>query len=225
MNDKNTIIELYELQGKNDIRFSPPCWTIKLCIWKKGLQFKTIPIGFSEKDKIKFSGQNLVPLIKYNNEIIFDSWNIICWLDKRFYEKKLFQNDQTRSFAHFLHFWTQRQLQPLIFQMIGNDIKNILTGKDLEYYIQTREQRIGKPLSSLLENRDNVKDKFIKILSPVRKVIEKQNYLNGNVIGLTDFILFGVFIWAEKCSPYQIIESDDKLTFWYESIKNKYDIK
>ena len=63
MNDKNTIIELYELQGKNDIRFSPPCWTIKLCMQKKGLQFKTIPIGFSEKDKIKFSGQNLVPLI------------------------------------------------------------------------------------------------------------------------------------------------------------------
>jgi len=63
MNDKNTIIELYELQGKNDIRFSPPCWTIKLCMRKKGLQFKTIPIGFSEKDKIKFSGQNLVPLI------------------------------------------------------------------------------------------------------------------------------------------------------------------
>ena len=63
MNDKNTIIKLYELQGKNDIRFSPPCWTIKLCMRKKGLQFKTIPIGFSEKDKIKFSGQNLVPLI------------------------------------------------------------------------------------------------------------------------------------------------------------------
>ena len=50
MNDKITIIELYELQGKNDIRFSPPCWTIKLCMRKKGLQFKTIPIGFSEKD-------------------------------------------------------------------------------------------------------------------------------------------------------------------------------
>ena len=126
---------------------------------------------------------------------------------------------------HFLHFWTQRQLQPLIFQMIGNDIKNVLTGKDLEYYIQTREQRIGKPLSSLLENRDNVKDQFTKILTPVRKVIEKQSYLNGKVIGLTDFILFGVFIWAEKCSQYQIIESDDKLTFWYESIKNEYDIK
>ena len=63
MNNKNTIIELYELQGKNDIRFSPPCWTIKLCMREKGLQFKTIPIGFSEKDKINFSGQNLVPLI------------------------------------------------------------------------------------------------------------------------------------------------------------------
>jgi len=35
---------------------------------EKGPQFKTIPIGFPEKDKIKFSGQNLVLLIKYKNE-------------------------------------------------------------------------------------------------------------------------------------------------------------
>ena len=225
MNHNNKIIELYDLKGKDDIRFSPPCWTVKLCMWHKQIQFKTTPVGFSEKYKIKFSHQSLVPVIKYKNDVVFDSWNIICWLDKNFSQKKLLKNDQIKSFAHFLYFWVQRQLQPIIFQIIGNEIKNILEGDDLDFFIKSREQRIGKPLSSLLENRDKSIDQFNKILIPIKKVLEKQSFLTGKAIGLPDFIMFGPFIWVEKCTDYKVFQSDEKLYFWYQSIKKAFGIK
>ena len=50
---KNKII-LYDLSGKNNIRFSPPCWNVKLCLIYNNIDFDTIPIRFTEKDKINF---------------------------------------------------------------------------------------------------------------------------------------------------------------------------
>ena len=49
---KNKII-LYDLSGKDNIRFSPPCWNVKLCLIHNNIVFDTIPIRFTEK-KNKF---------------------------------------------------------------------------------------------------------------------------------------------------------------------------
>ena len=54
------------------------------------------------------------------------------------------------------------------------------------FFYKIREQRIGKPLSSLLENRDKSIDQFNKILIPIKKVLEKQSFLTGKTIGLPD---------------------------------------
>ena len=42
---------------------------IKLCLIHNNIDFDTIPIRFTEKNKISFSNQTLVPIIKYNEEI------------------------------------------------------------------------------------------------------------------------------------------------------------
>ena len=40
------MIKLYDLCGKDNIRFSPPCWSVKLCLMYKEINFETIPAGF-----------------------------------------------------------------------------------------------------------------------------------------------------------------------------------
>ena len=49
------MLKLYDLSGKNDIRFSPPCWNIKLCLFQNNIKFTTIPVKFTDKDKIALS--------------------------------------------------------------------------------------------------------------------------------------------------------------------------
>ena len=132
---KNKIL-LYDLSGKNNIRFSPPCWNVKLCLIHNNIDFDTIPIRFTEKDKISFSNQTLVPIIKYNEEIISDSWDIFVWLNDKIKEIKLIPNEQTRVFSHFLYFWTSKSLLPIIFKLIANDIPKILNAEDKEYFIK-----------------------------------------------------------------------------------------
>ena len=80
------------MSGKNDLRFSPPCWIVKICLIHRQINFKTEPVKFSEKSKIEFSNQQLVPDLRHQNGFVCDSWNIINWLDKNYNHKKIFLN-------------------------------------------------------------------------------------------------------------------------------------
>ena len=44
MRNKEKLIELYDLCGENDLRFSPPYWIVKLCLIHKNLKFKTLQL-------------------------------------------------------------------------------------------------------------------------------------------------------------------------------------
>ena len=84
------MLKLYDLSGKNDLRFSPPCWNVKLCLILYNIEYITIPVRFTDKDKIAFSNQKLVPILEYKDGFINDSWNIINWLNENYPEKKNF---------------------------------------------------------------------------------------------------------------------------------------
>ena len=64
-------IELYDLAGADDrIRFSPYCWRARMALAHKGLSVETVPVRFGEKEKIEFSGQKLVPVIRDGDNVI-----------------------------------------------------------------------------------------------------------------------------------------------------------
>ena len=215
---KNKII-LYDLSGKDNIRFSPPCWNVKLCLIHNNIDFDTIPIRFTEKEKISFSNQTLLPIIKYNEEIISDSWNIFVWLNDKIKEIKLIPNEQTRVFSQFLYFWTSKSLLPLIFKLIANDIPKILDEEDRQYFIKTREDRLKKPLESLLSDKEKSRKQLFQSLITFEKILANYRFFNGNNLGLPDFIFFGNFMWAEKCSSENIFENLPNIHKWYSKIK------
>ena len=51
------------------------------------------------------------------------------------------------------------------------------------------------------------------------KLLNEREYLNGNSPGLPDFIFFGNFMWAEKCSSELIIDKNSNIYTWYKKIK------
>ena len=55
---------LYDLAGaEDDRRFSPYCWRSKMALAHKGLEVKTVPWRFTDKEAIRFSGQGRVPVL------------------------------------------------------------------------------------------------------------------------------------------------------------------
>src|SRR5215510_13642714 len=103
------MLTLYDLEFGAGARPSPFCWRAKFALAHKGLDWKEVPIGFGEKDKIAFSGQQLVPVLVDHaraDKAVPDSWDIALYLDEAYPERKLFASDEARTFARFVQNWT-----------------------------------------------------------------------------------------------------------------------
>ena len=218
------MLKLYDLCGKNNIRFSPPCWTIKLCLMYKDISFETIPVGFSEKYKIAFTNQNLVPILRSNDHFVCDSWDIINWLEQNYSQNPLFLNSSNKTFSYFLYHWTSKELLPVLFKIIANEITKILDGKDLEYFVKTREGKIQGPLSELKLLAPAATIHFRKLVNPIRKIIKENNYISGRKPGLEDFIFFGNLKWIQSCNNYPLLEDDDLIKKWFSEIHKIFNL-
>ena len=212
------MIKLYDLCGKNNLRFSPPCWNVKLCLIHKNLNFETVPVRFSEKEKISFSGQKLVPILEHDKGFVCESWKIINWLDDNYQDKKLFKNENSKNFSYFLYLWTARQLLPVLFKIIAHEIPNVLEGEDVNYYIKTREERIKGPITKFKTNISELIDEFRKLVSPIRKIIEKNGYIAGQKPGIEDYLFYGNFKWVYSCSSCNLLETDDAIYNWFKAL-------
>ena len=219
------MITLYELAGKNDLRFSPPCWNVKLCLLYKNIDFETVAVGFSEKNKILFSNQQLVPVLKHQDGHISDSWNIINWLDENYENPKLFVNEASKNFSHFLYLWTSRQILPILFKIIAHEIPNILEGDDLNHYIITREERIKGPITKFVPVISDSIKKFRSLINPMRSLIKKNGFISGSNPRIEDFIFFGNFKWVYTCSSCNLLDKEDEVFQWYKKINQIFNIE
>ena len=219
------MITLYELAGKNDLRFSPPCWNVKLCLLYKNIDFETVAIGFSEKNKILFSNQQLVPVLKHQDGHISDSWNIINWLDENYENPKLFVNETSKNFSHFLYLWTSRQILPILFKIIAHEIPNILEGDDLDHYIVTREELIKGPITKFVPVISDSIKKFRSLINQMRSLIKKNGFISGSNPGIEYFIFFGNFKWVYTCSSCNLLDKEDEIFQWYKKINQIFNIE
>ena len=212
------MLKLFDLSGKNDLRFSPPCWNVKLCLIINNIEFLTIPVRFTDKDKIAFSKQKLVPILDYKEGFVSDSWNIINWLNENYPEKKIFINNSSKNFSYYLYLWTSRQLLPILFKIIAHEIPSVLEGDDIDYYIKTREQRISGPITKFFPHILSYIEDFRKSIDPIRKIIIKNGYISGNKPGIEDCIFFGNLKWVDVCSSCNLLDDEDPVYKWYKKL-------
>ena len=212
------MLKIYDLSGKNDLRFSPPCWIVKICLIHKQIEFETEPVRFSEKNKIEFSNQQLLPILQHKDGFVYDSWNILNWLNENYENKKIFVNISSKNFSYFLYHWTSKQLLPILFKIIAHEIPNILEGEDIDYFIKTREERINGPITKFIPTISSSIKEFRKLIDPIRKIIEINGFISGKDPGIEDYIFFGNFKWVYSCSSCDLIDTTDPIYKWYKNI-------
>ena len=88
------MIKMYDLAGADkNRRFSPYCWRIRMALAHKRLNVECMPWHFTEKDKIKFSGQERVPVLIDGSNTISDSWEIAKYLENAYPESSSLKLD------------------------------------------------------------------------------------------------------------------------------------
>ncbi|WP_135466394.1 glutathione S-transferase family protein [Crenalkalicoccus roseus] len=207
---------LYELAGADPARrFSPFCWRIRMALAHKGLEVETVPWRFTEKDRIAFSGQGLVPVLVDGDRTVADSWSIACYLEEAYPDRpSLFGGTGGLGMARFVNSWTDGVLHPGVARLVVSDIPAWLGPEDQAYFRASREQRYGMTLEEVTAGREARVREFRKDLQPLRLTLRAQPWLGGAAPNYADYIVFGAFQWARCISAFPLLEAGDPVAEW-----------
>ena len=216
------MIKMYDLAGADkNRRFSPYCWRIRMALAHKRLNVECMPWHFTEKDKIKFSGQERVPVLIDGSKTISDSWEIAKYLESAYPDRPSLKLDNGEVL--FIKFWSETVLHPELLQLLVLDIHDNLSLEDQSYFRESREKLLGRPLEEVVENRQDRLPRLQKLLTPLRSTLSKQEYLSGETPGFSDYIVFGAFQWARCISAFSLLNADDIIYSWRDKILNMHD--
>ena len=216
------MIKMYDLAGADkNRRFSPYCWRIRMALAHKRLNVECMPWHFTEKDKIKFSGQERVPVLIDGSNTISDSWEIAKYLEIAYPDSPSLKLDNGEVL--FIKFWSETVLHPELLQLLVLDIHDNLSLEDQSYFRESREKMLGKTLEEVVANRQERLPRIQKLLTPLRSTLSKQEYLSGVTPGFSDYIVFGAFQWARCVSGFSILNADDIVYKWRDNMLNIYE--
>ena len=216
---------LYDLVTADQVPLSPWCWHVKMALAHKGIEAKTIPLTFSEKDQVIAAGGKSFPLlIDTEGRPIDDSRLIITHLEETYPSPTLFPGgDAGWASFNFIHRYTQTALFPTIIAMILVDIPKVLTPQDQAYFIASREKRFGMSLEDFCSKREDLRPKLNTQLDPFRKAMLSGGFIAGSAPAMVDYTLFGVLQWARVTSPFPLYDADDDIHRWMEDMLNLFD--
>jgi glutathione S-transferase len=218
------MLELWELGGRDDCRFSTFSWRTRLALHHKGLTFATHPVAVSDKAAIGFSGQSKVPILKHDGRAVTDSWAIALYLEQEFPERPtLFGGEVGQTLTHVFNVWADRELIPALIPFLMRDVLDCVTEADGAHLRRQIESATKKSLEDLSAGRDQAVQAFRRKLQPVRKALETKAFLGGAAPTYADYIVFGLLQWARVISSTKVLEDGDVVAAWFARMLDLYD--
>jgi glutathione S-transferase len=224
LEEKMAII-LYDLAGAEaDRRFSPFCWRTKMALAHKGLAAETIPWRFTEKDKLPQPNGGRVPVIVDGNRVVHDSSAIAAYLEEHYADRpSLFGGQAGRGLTTFVQNWTETVVQPALVGLVVFDIYRHVAPEDRNYFRQSREERFGRTLEEVVKDREAQLPAFRDSLAPLRRTVERQEFLGGATPAYADYVVFGAFQWARAISDFELLATDDPVAAWRGRMLDAFD--
>jgi len=207
--------KLYDLLGADNRRYSPFCWRIRMALAHKGLDAEDEPCGFTEMEKVAFSGGRTVPVLVDGDEQVRDSWAIAEYLEEAYPEApSLFGGAEGMALARFVAHWCDTALHPPIFRLIVADIFDVVRPEDQGYFRETREKRIGMTLEEARGERDRWAPRLAAALAPLRAQLGERDFVAGAAPAYADYAVFGAFQWARCSSPRPVLADEPAIAAW-----------
>jgi len=216
--------KLYDLLGADNRRYSPFCWRIKMALAHKGLDAENVPCGFTEMEKVAFSGGKTVPVLVDGNTQVRDSWAIAEYLEETYPEApSLFGGAKGQALARFVSHWCDTTLHPAIFMLIVADIFDVVRPEDQAYFRESREKRIRMTLEEARAGREKWAPRLAAALAPLRAQLDSYEYIAGAAPAYADYIVFGAFQWARCSSPQPLLAGEPVIAAWRDRMMGLFD--
>jgi len=218
------VIQLWELRGREDRRYSLFSWRTRMALRHKELEFESTPVAMSDKATIAFSGGKTVPVIKDGDTVVRDSWRIAEYLEERYPDRpSLFGGAIGRGVTHTFNTWVDRAIVPAMLPVIVADVHERVDPVDEEYFRRQFEGFLKCTLEEARERAPQAHERLKRVLEPLEAALKRQPYVCGAAPAYADYILFSVVQWARIMSPRVIFDTSGALYGWRSRILDLYD--
>jgi glutathione S-transferase len=214
------VITLWELGGKDDRRYSLFSWRTRMALRHKGLDFETVPVRFSDKKTIEFSGGKTVPVIRDHATVVRDSWKIAEYLEAKYPGPSLFGGNP--GLSQTFNIWVDRVVVPAMLPVVAADIHERVDPADQDYFRQTMEKVLKKTLEQARAERDEALGRLARAVDPLQAALKRQPHVSGASPAYADYALFSVFQWARVMSPGDVLRPEDPLYAWRERMSDLF---
>ena len=209
-------ITLYDLAGAEaDRRFSPFCWRTRMALAHKGLDVETVPWCFTEKDRLPQPNAGRVPVIVDGDRVVHDSTAIADYLEQTYPDRpSLFGDEIGRALARFVQNWMETVLLAGLVRLVVLDIHRHCAPQDQAYFRRSREERFGTTLEEVVRDREARLPAFRASLDPLRRRVERQDFISGKTPAYADYVVFGAFQWVRAISDFEVLPADHPVRIW-----------
>ncbi|HYL24754.1 MAG TPA: glutathione S-transferase N-terminal domain-containing protein [Burkholderiales bacterium] len=218
------MIQLWELRGKGERRYSLFSWRTRMALRHKGLEFDSTPVAMSDKAAIAFSGGKTVPIIKDGESVVRDSWRIAEYLEDKYAERPaLFGGAIGRGVTQAFNTWVDRAVVPAMMPVIVADVHQRVDPADEQYFRRQFEGFLKCTLEEARERAPQAQERLKRVLEPHEAALKRQPFFCGAAPAYADYILFSVVQWARIMSPRVIFDTSEAFYGWRERILDLYD--
>ena len=190
----------------------------------KGLAVETVPWRFTEKDKLPQPNAGRVPVIIDGDRVVHDSTVIADYLEDRYPDRpSLFGGAAGRALARFVQSWTETVLQTGLIRLVMLDIHRHCAQQDQAYFRHSREERFSATLENVVRDRQALLPAFRTSLDPLRRTVERQDFLSGSSPAYADYLVFGAFQWARAISDLEVLAAGDPIGAWRGRMLDLFD--
>lgn len=214
---------LYDLCGDNlEVRFSPFCWLAKFALRHKGLDFETVPLGFTEKENYPDPDYGKLPVLKDGDALVRDSAEIVAYLDKTYADHPLLADDAAKARFAFYMAFLMGHAMPVLASVMSLHIHGAVKPEDRDYYRETREARLGRALEEA--NQDpKLQATIDKVFATLAAPLSACPFFGGTAPDASDYLVGGVFMWLRNAGPADLGPMPEALSVWYESMLDFFD--
>lgn len=216
-------LRLFDLcTADREVRLSPYCWLVRLALLHKGLDFETVPLGFTEKENYPDPDYGMLPVLEDGGELVRDSAAIIAHLERKYPDRPLTATPGEKAAADFYTAWLGAAVYPALGPLTYLKVHDQLDAAGKAYFRATREKRFGRTLEELASDQ-SLPARMETALRTLAAPLEKSRFIGGNAANLGDYILMSPFLWRRAVTRDDPWKTPQAVADWQERMLDLFD--
>ena len=199
---------------------SPFSEKVRRVLAYKSLSWNPIDCHYSDKTNLlKVTGGKWtrVPVLEWDGEVVFNSIDIIKWLDRKVPYPAVIPDD-SRGLCDLIDNWSDNTLFPPVMFMVIPDLLDAAGDQALK---ENRQKLIGLTTEQMRQQQAVNRDQLSAYCSTIDRQLAGRDFFLGKVFTVADASLYHPFFFL-SLNPTNFAALDEfrNLKRWYERVRD-----